>query len=219
MVRFRFRKLVSRHPNHPTRNLPLSSFVINLNRRDDRMKESISALQVIPSLDWQRFEAIERENGALGCALSHRELLRSALQQSSSYVMILEDDIEFLAPEGEILPVINEFFDCPYLDVLCIANNPQATPRAISQRLSIVCSTQTTSGYIVKHRALRKVLKSFDRSVSLLSKGERKKVGAIDQQWKRLQRGSLIFAVPRQQIARQRTSFSDIEKRVVDYST
>ena len=174
-------------------------------------------LAEFPTVKLERWQASPDVNGALGCARSHASLMENFISEDLDFALVVEDDIDFLVPEWRLLEVIAEFLNNPTLDVLCLANSNQIPPRRISPTLSITCSTQTAAAYLLKRRAAKPLLKKFRNSVRLFGAGEPKRVAAIDQQWKAVQRGRLIFAVPHEKIARQRPSFSDIEGRTVDY--
>lgn len=71
---------------------------INLDHRDDRrdiMKKFFEDGK-IPEDKIQRFSAIKRKNGALGCVESHAGVIMLAKQNNWKNVLILEDDLKWL---------------------------------------------------------------------------------------------------------------------------
>jgi len=70
----------------------MKSFVINLNHRKDRM-EAFSHNKF--PFDVERVSAIERDNGAEGCILSHFQILES---QKEYPFVIFEDDCQLIEP-------------------------------------------------------------------------------------------------------------------------
>ena len=72
----------------------IPKFVINLDRRKDRMEHFIAEMHWI---NWQytRFSAIDT-NSYIGCALSHQKLAEICLESDDEYFMFLEDDIFFM---------------------------------------------------------------------------------------------------------------------------
>ena len=218
VCRYALRRLFTPSPT-PTPTIPreIPGWFVNLDSREDRRRETTAHLSEFPAVKLERWQASSDANGALGCARSHASLMENFISKDLSFALVVEDDIEFLVPERRLLEIIAEFLNNPTLDVLCLANSNQIPPRRISQALSITCSTQTAAAYVLKRRAAKPLLRKFGTSVRLFGANEPKKVAAIDQQWKVLQRGRLIFAVPLDKIARQRPSFSDIEGRTVDY--
>jgi len=67
-------------------------FVINLDKRKDRLEE---VSQMLEGYDWERIEAIETTKGYYGCVLSHIKALTLAKQRGLSEVVIMEDDFHF----------------------------------------------------------------------------------------------------------------------------
>jgi glycosyl transferase family 25 len=189
---------------------------INLPSRPDRLRETEDEFARMNLHRGSRFEAVKEENGALGCALSHARLLES-VDQHQLVVMVCEDDIEFLVSPQELRALLDEFLLNPALDVLCLAFNLIAPAHAVSPLLAVTANTATTACYVVKRPALENLKTSFFESASLIQAGQPLGLAAADQHWKRLQRRTLIFAIPRKRAARQRPSFSDIEGQDVSY--
>lgn len=97
-------------------------FVINLDRSPDRL-ENISKHLKSKNIIWSRFPAIDGQNisnsdienevgflcrkfcskSMIGCALSHKNIWKVALQQNLDKVLIMEDDIEFTDNYSQIL--------------------------------------------------------------------------------------------------------------------
>ncbi len=72
--------------------MKLDIYVINLNKRQDRMEKIYNRFQ--SHFNIIRVEAIENENGALGCFLSHQKCIRIAKELGLSNILVLEDDCE-----------------------------------------------------------------------------------------------------------------------------
>ena len=188
---------------------------INLNHRADRRAEMQSEFKALGVTRFARFEAIADANGALGCAKSHEAVLSSASISEDQLVMICEDDCQLIADRAAIDAAIEEFYYNPHLSVLCLAYNAE-NEFSISQNLMITSDTQTMSCYILKASAIAELLESVRFSVDNLSRGGAGFDFAIDRVWKRLQR-QMFFALTKDHFARQRPSFSDIEKSHQDY--
>lgn len=218
-LRFGVRKLSSIWATAPVsplaaENLPVH--FINLSSRRDRLRETQDELQRMELVQTSRFDAIKTDNGALGCALSHAGVLEG-LKPGETAVMVCEDDIEFLVSPEELRALIQEFLENPVLDVLCVAFNVLAKGHPVSSRLAITSNTQTLACYVAKAPALGLLKDSFLESAELIKEGRPLGRVAADQHWKRLQRRTLIFAIPEMRVARQRPSFSDIEGQEVSY--
>lgn len=190
--------------------------VINLASRPDRLKETQAELKRMGLKNWVRFEAQRSDDGALGCSLSHATLLQG-FEESKTAVMVCEDDIEFLVGPEELTLILEDFLSNPALDVLCVANHLVSRPFPLFSRLALTANSATTACYVAKERAIPLLKESFFESATLISQGKPLGLAAADQHWKKLQRRTLLFAVPKNRVARQRPSFSDIEGREVSY--
>jgi GR25 family glycosyltransferase involved in LPS biosynthesis len=47
-------------------------------------------------LGYERFKAIKNEIGCIGCSMSHLKLLQIAKEKKLDYIVIVEDDIQFM---------------------------------------------------------------------------------------------------------------------------
>ncbi len=196
----------------------IPKIVINLDERTDRfsefremaMKNELGALE--------RFSAIMDRNGALGCARSHYELMiRYRNSPGFKLGIVFEDDFEPLAPIEKMNSLIRTFAQDDRLDVLCICAEHWGPAISIGGGLKISTGVQTTACYVVKAQALDKLLVAFEKSIRRLERGWSPQMAAIDITWKSSQRSKLIFAFPEEKMARQRPSYSDIERRWVAY--
>lgn len=195
----------------------LRAVYINLDHRRDRRRELEGEFKRLGIALPERFAAVKREFGGLGCSESHRDCMTLDLAPHHLALMVCEDDLEFLCTKEELEDTIAEFLNNPSLDVLCIGNASIEKPLSISQRLSIANNIQTTSCYVAKPQAIPHLFESFDKSVKRLLEGGTWSRNALDQTWKEKQQGTLFFAIPTRKLAKQRASFSDIELRDVAY--
>ena len=69
-----------------------NTFVISLKKRQDRRERCLKEIPV----PFQFFDAVENENGTIGCALSHLSVIKKAKELGLEYVFIMEDDALFL---------------------------------------------------------------------------------------------------------------------------
>jgi len=203
----------------PPREIPSEFPVlyINLDYRLDRNSQTLEEFSRIDVRHEIRIPGITREIGALGCAESHLEALRLLEQEDFRLAMICEDDIEFLANREILENVISSFASIDELGVLCVANRVRGPRIPINKSLAISNNIQMAACYVVKPFAVRFLLESFSKSAVAMASGGDVKKFAIDNTWKELQTGKVLFAVPRAKIARQRRSYSDIEKKIKFY--
>jgi len=191
-------------------------YVINLESRPDRLRETEAELAKMGIARWSRFDAVKDSNGALGCARSHARLAER-VQDSEPAVMVCEDDVEFLVSPENLRALVTEFLGNPALDVLCLAYNLRFKPHTISPNLAVTADTATAACYVVKTASIDTLKDSFSEAARLIQEGKPIGLVAIDQYWKKLQRRKLVFAVPQKRAVRQRPSFSDIEGHDVFY--
>jgi glycosyl transferase family 25 len=190
-------------------------YYINLDHRVDRKKEIEDEFINIGILNAKRISAIKNDNGALGCAMSHKLIFTLALS-NSKLTWVCEDDVTFLTTKGELDKLINDFYNDSRLDVLSISYNALYKIK-VTKQFYITSNTQTMSCYILKPHVLNDFLNIAEESVLALKKGNLEEDYAIDQVWKKLQR-KYIFALPTSVKVIQRPSFSDIRNTNVDYS-
>ena len=192
-------------------------FYINLEHRIDRRKSVENQLN---NLNWkfQRFPAIQHENGRIGCTLSHLQILKIAKQNSLPYVVIVEDDIIFTKPKT-FKKSLSEFFNSNIqYDVIIIAGNvipPYQKTNLFSIKVSFC---QTTTGYMVKQHYYDKLIHNIKTGLDFLIQYPSNHVNfAIDKWWTKLQKtDNWYFIYPPTVV--QADDYSDIEKKDVKYS-
>ena len=194
-------------------NIPIAQ-IIHLENRTDRAEHFLEQFSRV-GLGYVVYEATQHTDGALGCALSHRRLLESTNPHEVTWVC--EDDIAFEIPGVEISKIVTSFLEDPGLDVLVLAHKTQGPTLPISTEFALTVSSQTTASYVLKPTARKAIVTSFDQSALMLGLGSPPEVAAIDVHWQRLQASELVFCVPRKLVAYQVASYSDVQRRAVDY--
>jgi glycosyl transferase family 25 len=180
------------------------SYVINLNSRPDRLKaceESWYKLNFYP----ERFEAIENENPALGCYLSHLEILRRA-RDANKNVLIFEDDIEIINFEENLVEkTMDELY---YLDwaMWYGAGNILKPFYQITPHLAKLNHCQSTVFYGINKKYISPIVDFIEKNHTFIDVIFAE--GVIPQL-------PCFISVP--MIGIQRTDYSDIEKRMMTY--
>lgn len=193
------------------------TFYINLVNRRDRKERVEKELSKI-SLEYERFNAIKLPNGALGCSMSHLKCIQIAKESGWSHVFICEDDIQFLDPEL-FKKQIDTFLKNHQneWDVLLVAGNNMPPYLDIDDTCVQVKQCQTTTGYIVKQHYYDILIDNFKKGIERLIKEPKKHfLYAIDKYWFFLQQQHRWFLIIPLTVV-QRTDYSDIEKKIVDY--
>jgi glycosyl transferase family 25 len=198
-------------------NSVAKTIYINLDRRTDRRAEMEAELAKI-GMTAERFPAIERKPGALGCGLSHLAVLRKAKEERWENVLILEDDFTFLVDGPTFDQDLKAVFDLkiPYDVIMLAYGSNYASPLSHTNTLSRVTNAQTTSGYLVHNRFYDALIHTWSNATTKMEATGDEHTNAIDQAWKPLQLTADWFCFNRR-IGKQRPGFSDIVGSFVTY--
>jgi hypothetical protein len=183
---------------------------INLDSRTDRRKHFESQFLEI-GFHPQRFAAIQNARGFIGCTMSHIACMEMAIQNKWDHVLVCEDDATIINP-GQLVNQVNHFFQRfnDSWDVLLLAGNNYQPFRQESPGAVRVANCQTTTAYLVRRPYFETLLANFKEGL--------RKLKAIDQHWKLLQRKNRWYLiVPISMI--QRSDFSNVSNRHVDYTS
>jgi GR25 family glycosyltransferase involved in LPS biosynthesis len=207
----------------------LAAYCINLDRRTDRWIECEDNYQSqgLPPGLIQRWSACEdAEHGALGCARSHFAALSNFLtHRYEPFCLIMEDDFDFLRNWNSFAETFNGLLQNQLdWDVLLLAGTCTIAYPENSLGVARIFESQSASGYLLQRSYVPMVLHSFARSIVMLEKFRANQPRehwvakfAIDQLWKQLQHNDRWF-ISSPVVGHQRPSFSDIEKKIVDYA-
>lgn len=196
---------------------------INLNHRTDRNYQIQTELEKT-NVNKEKIFRIEGHfdelNGSRGCVKSHIAALEFAIEKGWKNVLILEDDCEFTTDPCNIDSCVNNFaihfnldWDVFFLGTRIKYSLPtdhidyvkvQYSMRAHAYAVNASYLTKLRDHYISTCRELETDL----FFISSLHK-------ALDRRWVDLQLADRWFA-PKEMIAFQRSSFSDIEKAFKD---
>lgn len=198
-------------------------FYINLDKRIDRKEHVLRELDKVAfTHDAKRFPAVEMENGAIGCSMSHLKCLQLAKEQRWSHVMILEDDIEFTDPslcmnQLDLFLKRNTMGNPLGWDVLLIAGNNMIPYVAVDDTCVQVYNCQTTTGYIVQAHYYDTLIQNIKEGMQLLLRNPTQaSLYAIDKYWLRLQKRDTWFLLVPLTVV-QREDYSDIEGRITHF--
>ena len=195
---------------------------INLENRKDRRESIERELKffdsIIPII---RINAnYKPKYGGLGCSLSHLTALKYAKNNNFTNVLICEDDF-VLYPEykNNVSEIVNNAIrSIPNYDVIMFASNTK-TKSKYNEYVDKIIDAQTRTAYLVNEKFYDTLLLNYKECVKL-----QKKYGpamydmghAGDQYWKKLQPLSEWYVL-KNKIGYQIKSYSDIQKKIVDY--
>lgn len=188
-------------------------FYINLEKRTDRKLHVEKQLANI-GLEGIRFNAIEMENGAIGCSLSHLKCLEMAKKNEWDEVMIVEDDITFLDPPLFKKTIYNFFDRHKEWDVLLLGGNNIPPHQNIDDCCIKISHCQTTTGYIVKKHYYSTLIENIKTGLNhLLREPAKHFYYAIDKYWLKLQKKDKWYLLIPLSVVQQ-PGYSDIEKKI-----
>ena len=189
---------------------------INLDDRKDRRVSVEKELTKIGIKSYERFNAVKLKNGALGCSMSHLKCLELAKSNNYDYVLICEDDIEFLDPELFLSQLQKFLFKNERWDVVLIAGNNMIPYVSIDETCIKVYNCQTTTGYIVNKNYYDILIQNYKEGIQKLLKDPTNNDYKIDKYWLSLQKQNKWYLIIPLTIV-QREDYSDIEKKVTNF--
>ena len=193
-------------------------FYINLESRPDRKIHVERQLELVGLKNPTRFNAIYMKNGAIGCSLSHLKCIELAKENNWPYVLICEDDIEFLNPEL-FIKQMNGFLTSIHQDwdVVLLAGNNKSIFKEVNSYCVKVNSCQTTTGYIVKNHYYDILSENISSGIKkLVELPYNRNLYAIDKYWFELQQKDIWYLIIPLTVV-QREDYSNIEKKRINY--
>jgi glycosyl transferase family 25 len=190
---------------------------INLDRRTDRRQEFEDQAKVY-NLNCERFTAIPKSCGIVGCTYSHLSALKIARERNYKNVLIMEDDFVFLVDKEQFEREIEKIFAHNVDFVVCMIsyNLLNSTESAEYPFLLRALDVQTASGYIVNQHYYDKLINLLEYAAPLLEQTEEHWNYANDQVWKQYQPHDKWYCT-KTRIGRQRSGYSDNCERFCDY--
>ena len=188
---------------------------INLDHRTDRKEEIKQELSKMDIINYERFPAIEHKRGGLGCTKSHLTIIKKAKDLGYKNILVLEDDFEFIISKNDFYDQINKLLQIPF-DVCLLA---YSTPNLYDSEypfLYKIKDAQTTSGYIVNSHYYDVLINQWEYAVKMFEETGDESTWTCDQSWKPLQAKDNWYCF-KMRIGKQRKSYSDIQKGVVEY--
>jgi len=207
-------------------------YIINLKDRIDRWNDSLVQLNKYNIGNYERFDAIrpdlkkidpihyKKNNlkinekyiiGALGCKLSHIEIIKNAKKKNYKQILILEDDFlfceNFIEKYNKIYSNIQKGeinIDMMYLGFSIVRKNPFID--TLIDNFKKVTNVHTTHAYIINNNFYDTIIKELENCYC-----------EIDVCYANCQKKYNIYGIYPSLIS-QRISFSDITQRNADYS-
>lgn len=192
-------------------------YYINLDHRTDKNEQNIKELRKINIYHPNRFSAIKKDNGAIGCYMSHLEVLKIARNKRLPYVTVFEDDVLFLKPQDtldKLDRIINS--GIPW-NVIILGGHNHPPYKSINDDCIKVSNCQSTTAYIVKQSYYDTLINHWQKGLQKLIETNDKPTYAIDIYWKILQKKDNFLAIIPMDVI-QYPGYSDIDKKNVDWT-
>jgi len=155
------------------------------------------------------------DNGALGCALSHIEVIENFLRSKEKSCIILEDDFMYYDIDN-FNKQLKRFYESDLeWNLIQLSSNTIKSQPTSYKFINRILESQTTSGYMLNINFANKLLDCFVESSNNLKDGS-KHEWHIDQNWKKLQINNLWYCFE-PKLGYQIDGWSDIEKMNVTY--
>ena len=203
-------------------------YYINLDYRTDRKEQFEHQIithfaNSILEPRIERFPAIKHEQGLLGCSISHLEVIKKARQTDAKYIIVFEDDFEFLVSRETFLSNLNQLFQqvetggLNFKVVMLAYNANNRVEIENNYLLDSTTDVQTCSGYLVNSKYFDELIACWEEGIKMYQETGRDWIYCCDQYWKKLQKEKWFLFKTR--IGKQRAGFSDCGLKFVDYES
>ena len=196
---------------------------INLDKRTDRREQFETEMLMfgIANTSYTRITGMAHKNGAVGCLMSHAKVMAYAsVYYPGQHVLIFEDDIKFRQNRTIVEQRLSEFWKNDTVsdkwDILMLANNLVMSKPSGIPKLVRVIKAYTTSAYLVHADYVNTLLRTWHDALEGYEKHGFNNMYKSDVSWLKLQQKHRWFAF-HPPLCIQRASYSDVEKRKVNY--
>jgi hypothetical protein len=182
----------------------IDSFYINLDDRTDRNEQAIVEFEGV-GLSPTRFAGHKRNNPIEGCIESHKAILNK-MRGMDKHVLIFEDDVRFVNDVKELLPLAFQELEQRSWCMFYLGGNICGPIQQVSPHLGRLSHCQSTHAYMVNKNFIDTLLLEIAGYTNHLDLFYTDRV---------VPRYPCFITVP--MLAIQRPSYSDIEKKHVNY--
>lgn len=182
---------------------------IHLPERTDRYENIKHIRKAYPFLDVRVVDAIRHETGWIGCLRSHKKIVQSAKDAGKPYVIVIEDDCDFIvdAPtlKTQLATIVDYLAEHPEIQVVNGCGNlirfTIDSVESFRETRFLRSPEVRTTHIIVYNASAYDTVLNFEETV------------AVDEQLNACQ---MVYTYP--YLARQLPGYSDINKHVVNYT-
>jgi hypothetical protein len=163
----------------------------------------------------ERFPAIVHpQGGCLGCTASHIQVVKNARDRGAPWVMVFEDDFQFLVEKKTLVHVLAnlpEDYDVVMFGYKLLRGEEY------NSSFGRTLEAQAGSAYIVHQKAYDRLIARWEEGLALFEQNPGHHwLYICDQYWKALQPEMRWYhAIPR--VGKQRPSWSDLGNTFAEY--
>jgi FkbM family methyltransferase len=190
-------------------------FLINLDKRQDRLIEFMQECRKMNIQNVERFSAIYRpDHPALGCTSSHLAVVKLAKEKRYKNIIIFEDDFTFDVSRDVLEQRLTHFFNqsIPF-KVLMLTYSLYDTHPATRHDdiVSTISYAANAAAYLVNESCYDELIEHLSYGAEMLDKTRQHWNYINDQIWRRSMEtgGWFIF---NEKMGRQRDSYSDLRE-------
>jgi GR25 family glycosyltransferase involved in LPS biosynthesis len=178
---------------------------INLDNRKDRLEAITNQLKT-QKVNMNKVHRIPAHytpgNGHLGCAKSHLDAVKYAIENNLDNIVVLEDDFKFAYDAQKTHEVFNDFFrnmKSNEWDVVMLTHLYGKTDNTKFPFIKRIKDAQAGSGYVINKSYYPIMVSIFEKCVNNMSKDSTRTSGvnweqwALDQVWKENQKEDRWF--------------------------
>ena len=144
-------------------------YCINLKHRTDLWQESLAEFEKLGIADSvERFEAVNKQPGIIGCTKSHYEIIKKAKENNFKNILIFEDDVEIVQENAAdlISQALQQLKDRNITyDMFYLGGNLTGKKNMsyrIDDNLAKLDGCKTTHAYAISSAAYDYVLNAYD---------------------------------------------------------
>ena len=196
---------------------------INVDKRTDRREQFETEMLMfgIANTSYTRITGMAHKNGAVGCLMSHAKVMAYAsVYYPGQHVLTFEDDIKFRQNRTIVEQRLSEFWKNDTVsdkwDILMLAKNLVMSKPSGIPNLVRVRKAYSTSAYLVHADYVNTLLRTWHDALEGYEKHGFNNMYKSDVSWLKLQQKHRWFAF-HPPLCIQRASYSDVEKRKVNY--
>jgi len=184
-------------------------YCINLDERTDRWELAKQEFESVGITNYTRFSGVKMEDGRSGCRESHINIIKDAKINDYKKILIFEDDFVFVNKDQNLISNILEQISKIGYDLFYLG----ATVEPNYGRFQIVSENIVRTNFAFTTHAYSVSSRLYDL---ILSEAPFHPIIDVYYQQRIVSRGNSYIANP--MICLQRNTYSDVEKKEIDYS-